>query len=54
MVYYTKNLDVAIYRNGVRETLNPDGRAFAAQVWKFYEVSETLEALCVSYILLPL
>ncbi|XP_065661532.1 exosome complex component 10 isoform X2 [Hydra vulgaris] len=36
-VQYTKNLDIAVYRNGQRETLNPEGRAFPSVVWKFYE-----------------
>jgi len=35
-VQFTKNLDIAVFRNGKRETLNPDGRAFAPMVWKFY------------------
>jgi len=36
-VQYTKNLDIAVYRDGKRETLNPEGRAFASSVWNFYE-----------------
>jgi len=36
-IQFTKNLDIAVYRNGKRETLNPEGRAFAPTVWKFYE-----------------
>ena len=36
-VQFTKNLDIAVYRDGKRETLNPEGRAFAPTVWKLYE-----------------
>jgi len=36
-VQFTKNLDIAVYRNNKRETLNPAGRAFSPIVWKFYE-----------------
>lgn len=36
-VQFTKNLDIAVYRNDARETLNPNGRAFAPVVWKFYQ-----------------
>ncbi|XP_066927843.1 ribosomal oxygenase 1-like [Clytia hemisphaerica] len=36
-VQFTKNLDIAVFRNGQRETLNPDGRAFAPMVWRFYK-----------------
>ena len=39
---YTKNLDIAVFRNGKRDTLNPDGRAFAPAVWKFYNVNNSL------------
>ena len=37
-IKYTVNLDIARYENGVRETLNPEGRAHAHVVWDFYEV----------------
>lgn len=36
-IQFTKNIDIAVYRDGKRETLNPEGRAFAPTVWKFYE-----------------
>ncbi|KAL9696529.1 hypothetical protein quinque_016108 [Culex quinquefasciatus] len=36
-IEYTKNLDVTSYREGVRETHNPDGRALPPDVWSFYE-----------------
>ncbi|XP_065345222.1 ribosomal oxygenase 1 [Cloeon dipterum] len=35
-VEFTKNLDITSYRNGQRETHNPDGRALPAQVWEAY------------------
>eukprot|EP00026_Physarum_polycephalum_P007994 Phypoly_transcript_08067.p1 GENE.Phypoly_transcript_08067~~Phypoly_transcript_08067.p1 ORF type:complete len:491 (+),score=78.22 Phypoly_transcript_08067:42-1514(+) len=33
---YTQNIDVTNYVEGERQTLNPDGRAFAPTVWKYY------------------
>uniref|UniRef100_A0A1Q3EYJ7 Bifunctional lysine-specific demethylase and histidyl-hydroxylase n=1 Tax=Culex tarsalis TaxID=7177 RepID=A0A1Q3EYJ7_CULTA len=36
-IEYTKNLDVTSYREGIRETHNPDGRALPPDVWAFYE-----------------
>lgn len=33
---YTKNIDVTSYRDGVRETHNPDGRATTPSIWNFY------------------
>jgi lysine-specific demethylase/histidyl-hydroxylase NO66 len=36
-VLYTKNIDITSYKNGKRETLNPEGRAMPAQVWDFYK-----------------
>ncbi len=35
---YTVNVDIAKYSNGVRETLNPEGRAHAHVVWDFFHV----------------
>ncbi|XP_075155857.1 bifunctional lysine-specific demethylase and histidyl-hydroxylase NO66 [Haematobia irritans] len=35
-VEFTKNLDVTSYKNGVRETLNPEGRALPPVVWDHY------------------
>ncbi|XP_029211683.2 ribosomal oxygenase 1-like [Acropora millepora] len=36
-VQFSVNLDVTSYKNGVRETHNPRGRALAPVVWDFYE-----------------
>ncbi|XP_059480956.1 ribosomal oxygenase 1 [Neocloeon triangulifer] len=36
-IQFTKNLDVTSYKNGKRETHNPDGRALPAQVWEAYK-----------------
>lgn len=44
-VEFTKNLDVTSYRNGVRETHNPDGRAMAPVVWDFYQDGCSLRML---------
>ncbi|XP_037813412.1 bifunctional lysine-specific demethylase and histidyl-hydroxylase NO66 isoform X2 [Lucilia sericata] len=35
-VEFTKNIDVTSYKNGVRETLNPEGRAMPPVVWDHY------------------
>uniref|UniRef100_A0A1I8MGH8 Bifunctional lysine-specific demethylase and histidyl-hydroxylase n=1 Tax=Musca domestica TaxID=7370 RepID=A0A1I8MGH8_MUSDO len=35
-VEFTKNVDVTSYKNGVRETLNPEGRAMPPVVWDHY------------------
>ncbi|XP_065364989.1 bifunctional lysine-specific demethylase and histidyl-hydroxylase NO66 isoform X2 [Calliphora vicina] len=35
-VEFTKNIDVTTYKNGVRETLNPEGRALPPVVWDHY------------------
>lgn len=35
-IEFTKNLDITSYDNGVRETLNPDGRALPGTVWDYY------------------
>lgn len=35
-VEFTKNIDITSYKNGVRETLNPEGRALPAAVWDQY------------------
>ncbi|XP_073834648.1 bifunctional lysine-specific demethylase and histidyl-hydroxylase NO66 [Musca autumnalis] len=35
-VEFTKNLDVTSYINGIRETLNPEGRAMPPVVWDHY------------------
>ncbi|KAH8260795.1 hypothetical protein KR026_008610, partial [Drosophila bipectinata] len=33
---FTTNIDVTSYKDGVRETLNPEGRAMPPAVWGFY------------------
>ncbi|EDW62815.2 uncharacterized protein Dvir_GJ17031 [Drosophila virilis] len=33
---FTTNIDVTTYKNGMRETHNPDGRAMPPTVWGFY------------------
>ena len=38
-VQYTVNMDVTQYVDGVRETLNPTGKVFAASAWEFYNVN---------------
>lgn len=35
-VEFTKNIDVTTYKNGVRDTLNPEGRAIPPVVWDHY------------------
>ncbi|SPP78532.1 bifunctional lysine-specific demethylase and histidyl-hydroxylase NO66 [Drosophila guanche] len=35
-VEYTTNIDVTSYEDGVRQTLNPDGRALPPSVWAHY------------------
>ncbi|XP_055380472.1 bifunctional lysine-specific demethylase and histidyl-hydroxylase NO66 isoform X2 [Condylostylus longicornis] len=35
-VEFTKNIDVTKYENGIRETLNPEGRALPGAVWEKY------------------
>uniref|UniRef100_A0A0K8U7R9 Bifunctional lysine-specific demethylase and histidyl-hydroxylase n=1 Tax=Bactrocera latifrons TaxID=174628 RepID=A0A0K8U7R9_BACLA len=35
-VEFTKNIDITSYKNGVRETLNPVGRAMPPVVWDHY------------------
>lgn len=36
-IEYTKNIDVTSYREGQRETHNPDGRVLPPDMWAFYE-----------------
>ncbi|XP_033241489.1 bifunctional lysine-specific demethylase and histidyl-hydroxylase NO66 isoform X2 [Drosophila pseudoobscura] len=36
-VEYTTNIDVTSYEDGVRKTLNPDGRALPPSVWAHYQ-----------------
>lgn len=36
-IEYTKNIDVTSYREGQRETHNPDGRVLPPDMWSFYE-----------------
>ncbi|XP_062554229.1 bifunctional lysine-specific demethylase and histidyl-hydroxylase NO66 [Armigeres subalbatus] len=35
-IEYTKNIDVTSYRDGLRETHNPDGRVLPPEMWSFY------------------
>uniref|UniRef100_A0A182N611 Bifunctional lysine-specific demethylase and histidyl-hydroxylase n=1 Tax=Anopheles dirus TaxID=7168 RepID=A0A182N611_9DIPT len=35
-IEYTKNIDVTSYRDGQRETHNPDGRVLPPDLWHFY------------------
>lgn len=34
---YTKNIDITSYKDGVRETHNPEGRATTPSIWNFYD-----------------
>lgn len=36
-VEFTTDIDIAVYRNGKRETLNPDGEVSVSQLNKFYD-----------------
>lgn len=36
-VEFTKNIDITSYKEGIRETLNPEGRAMPGAVWEKYE-----------------
>lgn len=36
LLFYTKNVDVVTYENGVRQTHNPEGRAIPGNVWDYY------------------
>eukprot|EP01133_Synstelium_polycarpum_P017115 gene17115-20386_t len=42
---YTTNIDVTNYVDGERQTLNPDGRAYPAAVWKMYREGCSLRLL---------
>lgn len=35
-IEFTKNIDITSYKNGIRETLNPEGRATPPVVWDYY------------------
>ncbi|XP_055855007.1 bifunctional lysine-specific demethylase and histidyl-hydroxylase NO66 [Episyrphus balteatus] len=35
-IEFTKNIDITSYKNGVRNTLNPEGRAIPPVVWDYY------------------
>lgn len=35
-IEYTKNIDITSYKNGKRETLNPEGRVMRSDLWSFY------------------
>lgn len=34
---YTKNIDITSYKDGIRETHNPEGRATTPSIWNFYD-----------------
>ncbi len=42
---FGRNLDVTSYENGVRETHNPEGRAYAPVVWDYYNNGCSLRLL---------
>lgn len=42
---YTKNIDVTSYRDGVRETHNPGGRAIVPAIWSYYDDGCSLRIL---------
>ncbi|KAA0183313.1 hypothetical protein HAZT_HAZT010924 [Hyalella azteca] len=44
-IEYTKNLDVTSYSDGVRQTHNPSGRAYAAVVWDYFSNGCSLRLL---------
>lgn len=54
LVEFTKNIDVTSYENGVRQTLNPDGRAVPAVVWDFYNEGCSVRLLNPQTFLRPL
>lgn len=35
---FSVNIDITVYKDGQRQTLNPTGRAHAAVVWDYYQV----------------
>lgn len=37
IIEYTKNVDITSYKDGVRETHNPEGRVMPSQIWNFYD-----------------
>lgn len=37
IIEFSKNIDVTSYKNGVRETHNPEGRAMPSQIWNLYD-----------------
>uniref|UniRef100_A0A182PQW3 Bifunctional lysine-specific demethylase and histidyl-hydroxylase n=1 Tax=Anopheles epiroticus TaxID=199890 RepID=A0A182PQW3_9DIPT len=44
-VEYTKNIDITSYRDGQRETHNPDGRVLPPDLWHFYETGCSVRML---------
>lgn len=34
---FTKNIDITSYKDGIRETHNPEGRATTPSIWNFYD-----------------
>ncbi|KAL3310964.1 hypothetical protein Ciccas_010460 [Cichlidogyrus casuarinus] len=53
-VMYGEHLDITQYVNGVRETLNPDGRAFRSSVWDHYTHGCSVRLLCPQVFYEPL
>ncbi|PAA67633.1 hypothetical protein BOX15_Mlig023066g1, partial [Macrostomum lignano] len=45
-VMFGEHLDVTSYRDGKRETHNPEGRALVSQTWQFYQSGCSLRLLC--------
>lgn len=46
-IQFGVNLDVTTYTNGVRETHNPVGRAFAPVVWDYFQVVKTSDYIII-------
>jgi lysine-specific demethylase/histidyl-hydroxylase NO66 len=42
---YTRNIDIAIYENDERKTLNPDGKVYPAVVWDKYQAGCSIRML---------
>uniref|UniRef100_A0A6E8V120 Bifunctional lysine-specific demethylase and histidyl-hydroxylase n=1 Tax=Anopheles coluzzii TaxID=1518534 RepID=A0A6E8V120_ANOCL len=44
-IEYTKNIDITSYRDGQRETHNPDGRVLPPDLWHFYDAGCSVRML---------
>uniref|UniRef100_A0A182JP86 Bifunctional lysine-specific demethylase and histidyl-hydroxylase n=1 Tax=Anopheles christyi TaxID=43041 RepID=A0A182JP86_9DIPT len=44
-IEYTKNIDITSYRDGQRETHNPDGRVLPPDLWHFYDTGCSVRML---------